>query len=182
MIMKNTVQEYKDILKKTIRWEYASDLPNKSKFIRAYRNAIARLEWLDNDIVITVESANGLRGKAQGKSRGFDIPNLGSLMECTLKSLLDKEPSMEYEKEFSNDKADCKVGWCEYEIKACMGTVSRNTPIQGDKPILLINECGIFSIKKDDIKYYVDKNGKLPFNETVGKMWTNLMNKCGYEI
>ena len=180
MVMKNTVDEYKAILKRAIRWEYENGLSNSSKFIRAYRNTIDRLEWVDGDLPITVESANGTRGRKQGIERGFDIPNLGSLMECVLKAQLDKIPATEYNKEFSNDKADCKVGWCEYEIKACMGTASRNTEIQGNRPILLINECGIFSIKKDEIENYIDNFGRLPFNMAVGKMWKNLMNKCGY--
>ena len=182
MIMNNTVQEYKDTLRKAIKFELAHDLNNKSKFIRAYRNTISRLEWVDSDMTITVESANGTRGNSQGYNRGFDVPNLGSLMECVLNCVLDKEPSESYSKQFNDDLADCKVGWCEYEIKACMGSVSRNTEIKFDKPILLINECGVFSIKKQDIPKYLDKQGKLPYNVAVGKPWKVLMEKLGWEI
>ena len=176
MIFNETVSNYKKLLNKAIKCElYEINDCNSNKNIRCYRNVIACLDMLNPETVIVVESA---RGKAK---RPFDIPNVGSLMECVLKMVCEKEQASEYSKEFSDDKADIKIGWCEYEIKSCMGSVSLNTKITGDKPILFVNECGVFSIKKAEIEQYTYK-GKLPYNKAVGKMWVGLSKKLGYEM
>jgi hypothetical protein len=62
-----------------------------------------------------------------------------------------------------------------------MGSVSLNTKIVGDKPILFVNELGVFSIKKAEIEQYT-KKGKLPYNKAVGKKWLGLSKKLGYEM
>jgi hypothetical protein len=62
-----------------------------------------------------------------------------------------------------------------------MGALSLNTTIQGNRPILLVNELGVFSIKKNEIKNYTIK-GKLPYNKMVGKQWIGLSKKLGYEM
>lgn len=176
MIFTETVDNYKKLLNRAIKCEmYEINDCNSNKNIRCYRNVIACLDMLEPSTVFTVESA---RGKAK---RPFDIPNVGSLMECVLKMVCEKEPVNEYSKEFSDDKADLQIGWCGYEIKACMGSVSLNTKIVGDKPILFVNELGVFSIKKVEIEQYT-KKGKLPYNKAVGKKWLGLSKKLGYEM
>ena len=176
MIFNNNVREYKELLNKAIKCEkYQINDCNSNKNIRCYNNVIKCLDMLEPTTVIVVESA---RGKA---TRPFDIPNVGSLMECVLKMVCEKEQATEYTKEFNNDNADVKVGWCEYEIKACMGALSLNTTIQGNRPILLVNELGVFSIKKNEIENYTIK-GKLPYNKMVGKQWVGLSKKLGYEM
>ena len=176
MIFNLKPTEYVALLKKAIYNEAVNGDGNKSKFIRGYRNTIARLEMVQADVPLMVESANGRR-----KSRPFDVPNLGSLVECLTKMALDKVPAERYAKEFNDDKADVKIGWCEYEIKASMGAVSRNTPPQMDKPVLLVNELGVFSIRKNEIENYIDKYGRFPYNKPVGKMWVTLADKLGYD-
>ena len=175
MIFNDKVVNYQDLLNKAIKCEkYEINDGNSNKNIRCYKNVIACLEMLNPNTTIMVESA---RGK---EKRPFDIPNVGSLMECVLKMVCEKEQASEYTKEFNDDKADVKVGWCEYEIKSCMGAVSLNTKIQGNRPILFVNELGVFSIKKDEIDLYTH-NGKLPYNKAVGKKWLGLSRKLGYE-
>ena len=174
MIFNNNVKEYKDLLNKAIKWEkFHINDSNTNKNVRCYTNVIKCLDMLNPTTIITVESA---RGKAK---RPFDIPNVGSLMECVLKMVCEKEQATEYTKEFNNDNADVKVGWCEYEIKSCMGAISLNTTIQGNRPILFVNELGVFSIKKTEIENYTIK-GKLPYNKMVGKQWVGLSKKLGY--
>lgn len=175
MIFNENVQSYKELLNKAIKCElYQINDTNSNKNVRCYRNVLACLDMLNPTTIITVESA---RGKAK---RPFDIPNVGSLMECVLKMVCEKEQATEYTKEFNDDNADIKIGWCEYEIKSCMGALSLNTTIQGDKPILFVNELGVFSIKKNEIEMYTHK-GKLPYNKMVGKKWVGLSKKLGYE-
>ena len=175
MIFNENVQSYKELLNKAIKCElYQINDTNSNKNVRCYRNVLACLNMLNPTTIITVESA---RGKAK---RPFDIPNVGSLMECVLKMVCEKEQANEYTKEFNDDNADIKIGWCEYEIKSCMGALSLNTTIQGDKPILFVNELGVFSIKKNEIEIYTHK-GKLPYNKMVGKKWVGLSKKLGYE-
>lgn len=175
MIFNENVQSYKELLNKAIKCElYQINDTNSNKNVRCYRNVLACLNMLNPTTIITVESA---RGKAK---RPFDIPNVGSLMECVLKMVCEKEQATEYTKEFNDDNADIKIGWCEYEIKSCMGALSLNTTIQGDKPILFVNELGVFSIKKNEIEMYTHK-GKLPYNKMVGKKWVGLSKKLGYE-
>ena len=176
MIFNENVKTYKKLLTKAIKCEkYEINDYNSSKNIRCYKNVIKCLDMLEPTTTIIVESA---RGKA---TRPFDIPNVGSLMECVLKMVCEKEQASEYSKEFNSDNADVKVGWCEYEIKSCMGALSLNTTIQGNRPILLVNEMGVFSIKKSEIELYTNK-GKLPYNKQVGKQWLTLSKKLGFEI
>jgi hypothetical protein len=176
MIMKQTTKEFTNLFNQAIkveRYQIAND--NSAKNIRCYKAVIARLESLPQDVMLTAESA---MGKAE---RPFDLPNIGSLMECVVKAMLDGCQASEYAKEFNDDNADTKIGWCEYEIKSSMGAVSLNTKIKGDKPILFINELGVFSIKKTEIDNYT-KKGKLPYNKAVGKQWLTLSKKLGYEM
>lgn len=173
MIFNEQVKTYRAILVKAIKHErfYIND-GNSNKVIRCYNNVIKCLDSVDQNIYITVESA---QGKAK---RPFDIPNIGSLMECLVKIVCDKVQATEYSKEFNDDQADIKLGWCEYEIKSCMGATSLNSKVQGDRPVLLINEKGVFSIKKSEIAIYT-KNGKFPYNKEVGKKWVGLSSKLG---
>lgn len=173
MIMKETVRNYKDLFNKAIKLErYQINDSNSAKNIRCYNAVIGCLEHLDGDTVLVVETAKG-KG-----NRPFDLPNIGSLMETLVKAVCFKEKLETYEKEFSNDNADIKIGWCNYEIKASMGCVSRNTKIVGDKPLLFVNTCGVFSIRKDEISKYT-KDGKLPYNKPVGREWVTLSAKLG---
>ena len=174
MLIEKSVKEYLDLMDKAVKFErYFVNDSNSAKNIRCYQAVAKCLQNLNPEIVLTVESA---RGKA---NRPFEMPNIGSLMECVLKIVLDKEPCDSYSKEFSDDKADTKIGWCEYEIKASMGAVSLNTKIVADKPILFVNSLGVFSIRKDKIADLI-KNGKLPYNKAVGKAWVGLMRKLGF--
>jgi hypothetical protein len=176
MIITKTTKDFKKLFNQAIKTErYEINDSNSTKNIRCYTAVIERLECLPQDLVLTAESA---KGKAK---RPFDLPNIGSFMECVVKAMLDNCKATEYSKEFNDDQADTKIGWCEYEIKASMGAVSLNTKIQGDKPILFINELGVFSIKKAEIENYT-KNGKLPYNKAVGKQWIGLSQKLGYEM
>lgn len=176
MIFNNTVKDYKKLFNKAIAYEKLEiNDSNSNKNVRCYINVIKCLETLNPETILVVESA---KGKSK---RPFEMPNIGSLMECVLKVVCDKEQATEYYKEFENDNADIKIGWCEYEIKACMGALSLNSTIQGDRPILLINEKGVFSIKKNEIDNYT-KKGKLPYNKPVGKQWLSLSRKLGYEM
>lgn len=174
MYFNENIKTYKKLLNQAIKYEKLEiNDSNSNKNVRCYKNVLHCLEQLNENIYIEVESA---RGKTQ---RPFDLPNIGSLMECVLKIICDNEQATTYSKEFENDNADIKVGWCEYEVKACMGALSLNTKIQGTRPILLINELGIFSIGKNDIDKFT-KKGKLPYNKPVGRKWTNLSRKLGF--
>lgn len=174
MVVSLAVKDYKEMFNKAIRNEkYSVNDSNSAKNIRCYDAVLKCLDAIAPETVFTVETA---KGKA---NRPFDLPNIGSLMECVVKYACDKEPCEKYAKEFADDKADTKIGWCDYEIKACMGAVSLNTKITGERPILFINTKGVFSIKKDEIATYV-KNGKLPYNKEIGKPWANLMRKLGF--
>lgn len=176
MLMKENVATYKKLFIDAIKCELENYDNNSSKVIRGYRNTIARLETVDQDIVYVVESA---RPKAK---RPFDIPNIGSLMEVVVRTVLDKIPCQEYAKEFNDKNADAKVGWCEYEIKSSMGLRSLNTPVKYDRPVLFINEVGVFTIKKSEVKNYANSNGVLPYDKEVGKKRLDLMKKLGYDM
>jgi len=176
MVFNLTPTEYTALLKKAIYNEAQFGDQNKSKFIRGYRNTIDRLSHASANVPLVVESANGRR-----KSRSFDIPNIGSLVECLVRMSLDKIPATAYSKEFNDAKADLTIGWCAYEVKASMGAVSLNTPINGERPVLFVNELGVFSIRKDEIENYTDKYGRLPYNKPVGKYWKSLSAKLGYD-
>ena len=176
MIFNQNVKEYKELFNKAIKYEKMQiNDSNSNKNVRCYINVLKRLEMLSPETILVVESA---KGKSK---RPFEMPNIGSLMECVVKVMCEKEQASEYSKEFNNDNADIKIGWCEYEIKACMGALSLNSTIQGDRPVLFINEVGVFSIKKTEIDNYT-KKGKLPYNKPVGKQWLSLSKKLGFAI
>lgn len=173
MYFNENIKTYKKLLNQAIKYEKLEiNDSNSNKNVRCYVNVLNCLNHLDENICFEVESARGKAG------RPFDLPNIGSLMECVLKAICSKEQATSYSKEFENDNADIKIGWCEYEIKACMGALSLNSKIQGTRPILLVNELGIFSISKNEIDNYT-KKGKLPYNKPVGKKWIGLSKKLG---
>ena len=173
MIMKETVATFIDLFYEGISCERKLNDNNSNKFIRTFYNVVDRLHQVNPEIILVAESGWSDR-------RPFALPNIGSLMESLLKAVLDGEKENEYSKQFDDKKADCKRGWCEYEIKSCMGLTSLNTKVQKDKPIILINEKGVFTIQKKDIDEYLSKNGKFPYNKAVGKPIATVMKKLGY--
>lgn len=176
-----TAEDFRGWLAKGITFEANRDYKNRDdknnaiKSIRAYNTVAQCLAYVNGDACFTVE---GVRGKA---NRPFDMPNLGSLMECVVNYLKDKEPADHYSKHFKDDEADTRFGFMAYEIKTCVGATSRNTTVQGDKPVLLINQTGVYSIKKCNIEANLDGSGRLPYNKpvAVGKRWKSLSEKLG---
>lgn len=165
------------IFERTREYRNNNDKQNAKKTVRGYemiRHCLGYVETVAAEVPFKVE---GVRGKSY---RPFDMPNLGSLGEVITNCLYDKEPAAQYSKEFNRDGVDIKVGFMGYEIKTCAGDVSHNTEIQGDRPILLVNQCGVFSIKIDDIPKYTNKSGKLPHNKPVGTRWDWLSKKMGF--
>lgn len=174
-----TADDFAKWLTKGIDFETSRDYKNRDdknnarKAVKAYKTVKACLGYVNAETAFTVE---GVRGKA---NRPFDMPNLGSLMECVVNCLKEKEPASSYAKHFKDDEADVRFGFMGYEIKTCIGATSRNTPIQGDKPVLLINQVGVFSIRKADIEGCLDASGRLPYNKAIGKRWNSLSKKMG---
>ena len=177
-----TAREYADWLTKGIDFEQTRsyknrfDKNNAKKTWRGYKMIRACLGYVDAKAPTSTFKVEGVWGKA---CRPFDMPNLGSLGEVIVNCIYDKEPAEHYSKEFSDDGVDMKVGFMGYEIKTCAGDVSHNTRANGDRPVLLINQCGVFSIKIDDIPLYIDKYGRFPCDEPVGTRWEWLSEKLG---
>ena len=153
------------------------DEQNAKKTVRGYEMIRKCLYYVDEKAPASDFKVEGVQGK---ETRPFDMPNLGSLGEVIANCIYDKEPAAQYSKHFNDDDADMTVGFMGYEIKTCAGAVSLNTKIKTKKPILLINQCGVFSIKIKDIPRYTNSKGKFPFNKPVGTRWNTLSKKLGF--
>lgn len=139
-----------------------------------------KLEFVENlllnipeNVVFNIE---GVRGN--GVIRQDYLPNMGSVVECIVKYFQTHNATQNVSK--SELPFDTVFGWCKYEIKSSLSANSLATPSEAETTIL-VNLCGVFSIKKADVLSYVNKQGRLPHNKPCGKpiMW--LMRKMGFD-
>lgn len=119
---------------------------------------------VEDDTVITVETCRG-----DDELRGFALANAGSVVECLVNALMDKNAKGEYGKTWNDDNEDVMVGNVKYEVKFSGESHYLATPAKDDKPIILINRDGVSVIRKADIAEAVNARGKLPARGLFGK-------------
>ena len=112
------------------------------------------------DLTITVE---GCRGDDE---RGWALCNAGSIVEAVVKYHMTGHPE-EVSKTFGDGK-DFKQGCIGAEVKASLTCNSLATPSEAEYTIL-VNQVGVFTIRKANVLDYVNKAGRLPFNKACGK-------------
>lgn len=143
---------------------------NTAKTLGKINLVLDLLASVPEDVTFTVE---GVRGN--GKIRDAYLPNAGSVVECIVK--YHQTNANEIAKAFSG--LDTKVGAIKYEIKASLSANCLATPSESETTIL-VNKCGVFSIRKADIGCYTNKQGRLPYNQECGTPIQWLMARMGY--
>lgn len=151
-----------------------NDKTNKAKILRKLDFAESFLLNIPESVIFEVE---GVRGN--GLKRSFFLPNMGSVIECALNYYIPKEKPARVSK--SMKKHDSVLGCFDWEVKASIAPNAKATPSQ-EEITILVNLCGVFTIKKADVMQYTDKQGRLPHNQECGK-WAQdwLLDKIGID-
>jgi hypothetical protein len=113
------------------------------------------LKTVPSDLVIDAEGTPADRNKV----------NAGSLTECILRYHMAKNKPEEISK--SGGLFDAKRGCIDVEIKLSLNGSCFNTPIKEKSLLYLVNNEGVFMVKKSEIDV-ITTNGKLPYKEWDG--------------
>ena len=143
---------------------------NTSKQIQKMTVLESVLMSVPADLTITVE---GCRGDDE---RGWALCNAGSIVEAVVKYHMTGHPE-EVSKTFGDGK-DFKQGCVGAEVKASLTCNSLATPSEAEYTIL-VNQVGVFTIRKAEVLNYVNKAGRLPFNKACGKRVEWLSERFG---
>ena len=143
---------------------------NTSKQIQKMTVLESVLMSVPADLTITVE---GCRGDDE---RGWALCNAGSIVEAVVKYHMTGHPD-EVSKTFGDGK-DFRQGCVGAEVKASLTCNSLATPSEAEYTIL-VNQVGVFTIRKADVLSYVNKAGRLPFNKACGKRVEWLSERFG---
>ena len=76
------------------------------------------------------------------------------------------------------DGKDFQQGCIGAEVKASLTCNSLATPSEAEYTIL-VNQVGVFTIRKAEVLSYVNKAGRLPFNKACGKRVVWLSERFG---
>lgn len=144
---------------------------NASKRIKNYRKVLDLLAKVPNHINLETEIT------PKGKY------NIGTLVECIVKAVADNFEHDTYTK--STHGADIKIGNKNYEIKAGIGCYSIPTACTTDdkgkyRATILVNANGVWLINADNVPQYLDKQGRLPYNQNCGKHYKKFEKVLGY--
>lgn len=128
------------------------------------RNAINRIQYLFKFLDVVPDSVTytveGVRG--DGKIRAFNLPNVGSVLECIINYLLGDRDKTDLSKAFSDSEADFEDALFDrqYEIKASISSKFLATPSE-KRCTILVNRRGVSVIWKREIAKNVDSRGRL---------------------
>lgn len=171
-ILSLTTTQHADNFLQEIKRQKANSNSNTAKVIAKCRFVIRLLNCLPKDVILVCEGCRG------DENRGFQLANIGSLVECIMKWLFHHEQTVT--KEFNTQSVDHKQGCISYEIKTSLGSNSLATPSETETTIL-VNTVGIWSISKKDVHKYTNKQGRLPFNKACGRPMAKMMEMLGYD-
>ena len=130
---------------------------NNNGGIHKCNYAIYLLDSLSSDTILTIEGCWG-----DMVIRDFCLSNSGSVVECIIKAILDRENKQEYCKAWLDSENDAKNGFNALEVKASLDSHFKCTPAQGNKTTLLVNRSGVSIIRKCDVQGCTDSKGRLP--------------------
>ena len=162
-------------------------LPNAGSFGLAVSGAMVfgliALMFLDTSINMAMQPFKMMVGdlvNEKQKTKAYSIQsflcNAGSIVEAVVKYHMTGHPD-EVSKTFGDGK-DFRQGCVGAEVKASLTCNSLATPSEAEYTIL-VNQVGVFTIRKADVLSYVNKAGRLPFNKACGKRVEWLSERFG---
>lgn len=163
MVVKVQVKELQEMFAdelervRVMRRNREGDASNNNAQIRKCEFVLYLLCAVNEDTVIAVESCRG-----DGELRAFALANAGSVVECLVNALMDKERKGVYGKAFNDEDEDIKVGCVKYEIKFSGESHYLASPAKNGRPIILVNRDGVSVIRGADVASVVNARGKLP--------------------
>ena len=149
-----TVSTMQTILRQERAFQLAHQDTNTNKKLVAVAILSQMLENLDEQATFSnLESV-----KNSGKNvRDFEMFNIGSAVELVVKAVASGKVSV---KKSMGKGVDLKYDGKMYDVKACLSSTCKNTPMARKGKVMLVNQLGVWLLSVDEAMARADKFGR----------------------